>query len=221
MAAGAQKQSSKWWLIFLLILLLIVGVFVLLPSYNAGVNTSTQSTTQNQCPQAGQNFDAQQEAFTLAQTAEQYRRLNPFGGNYGPGSYIICFTDGTQQRVQSIPFKGFRDYTLPYPQQHTTHSEQKTYGWLQVQLSRLSIDLVQITAIYVVIFTQVIVCPDCKNDMVYWQRTLRQKAKTNKLYLSIWQIVPGKGFAPTVYPGGTGIPITIDDIEEVKIEFVE
>ncbi len=50
MAAGAQKQSSSTWLIIFLLILLIVGVFLLLPSYNTGVNTATQNASENQCP---------------------------------------------------------------------------------------------------------------------------------------------------------------------------
>ena len=140
MASGAQKQSSSWWLIIFLLILLILGIFLLLPSYNTQINTSTQSTTQNQCPQAGQSFDARQEAFMLAQSAEQYRRMHPFGGNYGLGSYIICFTDGTQQREQSRLYEGFYSTELPRSLQHITHSEQYAYDWLQEQLSLLSID---------------------------------------------------------------------------------
>ena len=98
MASGTQPQKSTLPLIIFLLLLLVLSIFFLLPSYNTQVNISTQSTTQNQCPQAGQSFNAQQEAFTLAQSAEQYRRTHPFGGNYGLGSYVICYTDGTQQR---------------------------------------------------------------------------------------------------------------------------
>lgn len=216
MAAGAQKQSSKWWLIFLLILLLIVGVFVLLPSYNAGVNTSTQSTTQNQCPQAGQNFDAQQEAFTLAQTAEQYRRAQPLPINYGLGSFIICFTDGTFKREQSSVFKGRSSNSYPG---NDTHSEQSAYGWLQNRLVALSIDPDTISAIYATIFSQVRVCSFCKQDMVYWQRTLREKARTNNVFLSVWDIGFQQGFNPKLYPAGLKSAITTVGIENVRINF--
>ena len=182
MASDAQKQKSSLGLIISLLILLAVGIFVLLPSYNLRTNTSTQTTTENQCPAIGQSFDARQEAFTLAQTAEQYRKIKPFGGNYGLGSYIICFTDGTQQRVQSIPFPGhdnYEDITKPL---NYTHSEQSAYGWLQRQLSTLSIDRSNITAFYVVIFSQVRVCDLCPEDMKYWQRTLPRKHKPMRFF---------------------------------------
>lgn len=221
-----QIRNRSLWLVILVIVLLAFGLLFTLPLPNTRTSSTTQSATPASCPAAGQvfdvqqAFDAQQEAFVLAQSAEQYRAANPFGGNYGLGSYTICLNDGTLRRVQSMPFKGYRDYTLPVSQQHTTHSEQKTYGWLQVQLSRMSIDKSKIAAIYVVIFSQVIVCPPCQQDMVYWQRTLRQKARTNNLYLSVWEIEGGKGFVPTVYPAGTGTPIAITDLRQVPIRFV-
>lgn len=220
MASGTQPQKSTLPLIMFLLILLVLGIFLLLPSYNTRVNTSTQSTTQNQCPQNGQSFDTQQEAFTLAQSAEQYRRVHSFGGNYGLGSYIICFTDGTQQQEQSKPFEGFYSTELPKPLQHITHSEQHTYDWLQEQLSLLSIDQSQVTAIYAVNFSQVAVCVPCQQDMIYWQRSLRQKVKTDKLYLSIWDIIRGKGFAPVTNRAGTGTPVAITDLRQVPILFV-
>ncbi len=132
MASDTQKQKSSLGLIIFLLILLVVGIFVLLPSSNIRINTSTQTTTKNQCPQAGQSFDAQQEAFTLAQSAEQFRQIKPYNGNYGLGSYILCLTNGTMRRIQSPPFqKGYYDRSLPYYQQHVTHSEQATYKWLQ------------------------------------------------------------------------------------------
>ena len=221
MASGAQKKKSSLGLIIFLLILLVVGIFFLVPSYNIRTNTATQTTTENQCPQTGQSFDAQQEAFTLAQSAEQYRQIKPYNGNYGLGSYIICLTNGAMRRIQSMPFQGYYDRSLPYYQQHLTHSEQATYKWLQDQLSRLSLsrNLNKVAAIYVVIFSQVLVCTSCQRDMIDWQRTLRQKAKVENLYLSVWDIMLGKGFVPTVYPAGTGIPVSIDDLEEVNIPF--
>ena len=220
MASGAQQQKSTLPLIIFLLIFLVLGIFFLLPSYNSGVNTSTQSTTKNQCPPARQSFDARQEAFTLAQSAEQYRRAHPFGGNYGLGSYIICCTDGTQQREQSRLYEGFYSTELPKSLQHITHSEQYANDWLQGQLSSLSIDPDEVMAIYAVIFSQITVCVPCQQDMIYWQRSLRQEAKTDKLYLSIWDIIRGKGFAPVTNRAGTGTPVAITDLRQVPIRFV-
>ncbi len=216
MASGAQKQKSTVPLIIFLLILLVLGIFLLLPSYNTGVNTSTQSTTQNQCPQVGQSFDARQEAFTLAQTAEKYRRAQPLPINYGLGSFIICFTDGTFKREQSMIFKGRSSNSYPG---NETHSEQSAYGWLQNRLLALSIDPDTISAIYTFIFSQVRVCSFCKKDMVYWQRTLREKARTNNLFLSVWDIGFQQGFNPKIYPAGLKSAITINGIENVAINF--
>jgi len=218
---GSQTQpqrSSAPLLIFLLLILL--GLFVLLwPSLNVRINTGIQDRTEGQCLSAGQNFDRRQEAFTLAQTAEEQRRIKPFGGNYGLGSYTICYTDGSQKRVQSDLFKGYYTYGNLNQPPHATHSEQATYGWLQNQLSHLSIAQNKVTAIYAVIFSQVAVCPPCQKDMVSWQRTLRQTAGINELHLSIWDIRPGRGFDPATYPADTGTPITVDDLRQVPIRF--
>jgi hypothetical protein len=131
----------------------------------------------------------------------------------------MCYSDASQQRLQSPVFKGYENLTDPGQPRNATHSEQSSYGWLQLQLSRISVNQSTTTAIYAVIFSQVIVCLPCRKDMVSWQKVLRQKAKTNNLYLSIWDIAPGKGFIPTVNPAGTGIPITIGDLERIHIQF--
>jgi hypothetical protein len=56
--------------------------------------------------------------------------------------------------------------------------------------------------------------------MKLWQRQLRRDAKTEQVYLSIWDIIYGKGFKPKSFPKGTGTPVTIDMLEEVRIAFV-
>lgn len=210
------RKRSSLWLIFLLLLLFVLLVLAL-PLVNTRVNTSTQTGIQSQCPETGQHFDDQQEAFTLAQAAQQYRSAHPFRGNYGLGSYIICFQDGSQQRNQSPVFKGYDSPTQPKNQ---THSEQSSYGWLQLQFSRLSIDPTSVTAIYAVIFSQVLVCPACKKDMISWQRTLRQKVKMDNVVLSMWDILPEKGFDPAKYPAGTGTFVTPEMLEQVNIPFL-
>src|SRR5438105_7804758 len=155
MASQTRPQQSSVPLILLLLLLLVVGILIL-PSLNTKINTGIQSAANGNCPSsAGQNFDDQQEAFTLAQVAEQYRSANPFGGNYGLGSYTICYKDGTQQRFQSNVFKGYKNTTDKTKPENYSHSEQATYGWLQYQLSHLSIDTSKVTAIYTTIFSQI------------------------------------------------------------------
>lgn len=219
MAARSQTKTP-WLLIFLLLLL---GFFVLifaLPSLKTQTSTNTQTTSEGQCLQNGQGFDEQQEAFTLAQAAEQYRATHSFGGNYAYGSYTLCFQDGTQQRFQSPPAPGFdnnNDQTRPV---NATHSEQGIYNWLQQKLSRLSSNQTGSSTIYVVIFSQVTVCGLCRKDMELWQRGLRQAAKTANLFLSIWDIIAGKGFNPATYPAGTGTPVLFEDLEKVPITFV-
>jgi hypothetical protein len=66
-------------------------------SLNVRVNTTTQGS-ENQCRNGGQSFDDQQEAYTLAQAAEQYRGTNPSPANYGLGSYTLCDRDSSGQR---------------------------------------------------------------------------------------------------------------------------
>lgn len=178
-----------------------------------------QSEAEGQCLSAGQDFNTEQEAFTLAQAAEQQRRMQPFGGNYGLGSYTLCYKDGSQRRVQSPVFRGYRNTTDKTKPPNYTHSEQATYGWLQSEFSHLSIDRGRVRAIYTVIFSQVVICLPCRRDMKSWQRTLRQIVKTNNLFLSVWDIAPEKSFAPSTYPAGIGTPIAADDLEEVRIQF--
>src|SRR5947209_19732420 len=99
-----QAPKNHLSLLILLLLLLLVSGILILPSLNVKVNQGIQSTPAGHCQSGDQGFDERQEAFTLAQTAEQYRRANPCGGNYGLGSYTVCYTDGSQQRFESSVF---------------------------------------------------------------------------------------------------------------------
>jgi hypothetical protein len=219
-AADAVPSGARLPLILLLFVLLIGLIIFALPSLNAQVNTATQSTTEGQCQNGGQSFNAQQEAYTLAQSAEQYRTTHSFGGNYGLGSYTICYKDGSQERFQSDPLPGNNNKTDKTKPKNYTHSEQAAYGWLQNTLAKLSIDQSRVPVIYTVIFSQVTVCVSCQQDMKLWQRTLREVAKSPSLALSIWDIAYGNGFNPATYPAGNGVPVTIDMLEAVRIEFV-
>jgi hypothetical protein len=218
MLSQRQVQKSSLGLLLLLLLLLGIGMLVLL-STNTQMKTSTQTASEGQCLASGQDFNAQQEAFTLAQAAGQYRAAHPFGGNYGLGSYTICYKDGLQQRLQSPVFKGYNNPNSSAAR-NATHSEQSAYGWLQIQLSRLSIDQSAVAAIYAVIFSQVLVCPACEQEMRFWQSSLRQRAKMQQVFLSIWDILGGKGFDPATYPAGNGVPVTADILRKVPIQFV-
>lgn len=215
---ASQSQSKPSWLLIFLLILLALGVLIFaLPSFNTRVTTTTQTASQGQCLPNGQGFDEQQEAFTLAQVAEQHRIAHSFGGNYGFGSYTLCYQDGTQQRFQSPAARGYGD-----EDSNDTHSEQGVYKWLEMQLSGLSIDQSKVTAIYVIIFSQVRVCIPCRRDMMPWQRGLRQAAKTNNLFLSIWDIRFGSksAFIPATYPAGSGTPVAIEDVRKVPINFI-
>jgi hypothetical protein len=77
-----------------------------------------------------------------------------------------------------------------------------------------------VTAIYTVIFSQIAVCFSCQRDMVPWQRTLRQKARSDSVFLSIWDLPQGKGFNPKKYPAGTGTPVSADASRQVPIQFL-
>lgn len=218
MAAQAQTQRS---LIPIIIGLCVIGIigFYFLSSLNIHTSTTTQSNSEGQCLSTGKNFNARLEAFTLAQAAEQYRNANKFNGNYGLASYTICYKDGSQQRVQSDTFPGSNNLTdKTYPKNYT-HSEQSAYGWLQSELSKLTIDESKVSAIYTIIFSQVIVCDPCREDMKSWLCVLRDKARTQHVSLSIWDIALGKGFNPAKFPAGTGTPVIVNDLERVPISF--
>lgn len=211
------QRPSHYLAIIVLLIILVFAVLYALAQFGASVGT--QTSKQGQCLNNGQSFNAQQEAFTLAQEVEQYRTANPYRGNYGLGSYTFCYKDGTQNRSQSPIYPGYnntKDATKPI---NATHSEQKTYKWLEGELNALPANQSPATAIYVVIFSQVIVCGPCRQDMKLWQRGLRSAAKTSRVFLSIWDIVYGKGFNPATYQAGMGTPVTIDAIRRVPIVF--
>lgn len=150
----AQRPSHCLAIVVLLIILVFAVLYALA---QFGASIGTQRSNQNQCLNNGQSFNNKQEAFTLAQAAEQYRaaRQPPWKGNYGLGSYTICYKDGTANRVQSSVFPGNdNDGQFPGEPENFTHSEQSAIGWLRNQLSTLSIDRSKVTAIYTVIFSQ-------------------------------------------------------------------
>lgn len=207
-------QKSVIPLILLLLLLAVIAFFALGSLNLAGSTTRSRSS---QCP----GFDEQEEAFQLAQFTEQYRKSHPTPANYGPGSWTVCYTDGSPVRNQTPEFKGGNNKNPAVGPTQITHSEQQTYRYLQLKLPGLSLDQSRVVAVEVVIFSQVIVCPPCQEDMVSWQAVLREKARTQNLFLSVWDIAPGKGFVPTVYPGGTGTPVSIEDLRKIDLAFTE
>jgi len=100
---------------------------------------------------------------------------------------------------------------------NVTHAEQAIYQWLQNQLAQLSLDITSVEGIYAVIFSQVLVCGPCRSEMVSWQRVLRQKARTTRVFLSIWDLNPG--FDPATFPAGPKKAVALADLERVPILF--
>lgn len=207
--------GRKPLLLLLGILLLLAASAAYVQSQGVGVTTASQEAP-SQCDFTRNGFNTQLEAFTLAQQLEAYRSANPTFRNYGMGSYTICYKDGTQQRFPSPIAPGYTQTALP---RNATHSEQAVYQWLLKQFASLTLDFSTVSGVYTVIFSQVVVCELCQPDMVSWLRNLRQAGKTNKVFLSIWDIARGKGFVPTAQPGGSGIPLSFEDIERVPIVF--
>ena len=207
----SQLRAGLVLALAVLILLALLAAFL-----SSGVNTTNQTEPAGQCDFTTKAFNARQEAFTLAQKLEAYRSANPTIRNYGIGSYTICYKNGTQRRFPSPVAPGYSQSTLPT---NATHSEQAVYQWLLKQFASLSLDLSTVSGIYTVIFSQVVVCDQCRTDMVPWLRNLRLAAKTNKITLSIWDIARGKGFIPTIQPAGNGTPIGPGDLEKVSIPF--
>jgi len=212
------RQRSYLWLLGFLFLLIFLALT--LPLVNTIVNTGTQTAqTENegQCQFTTRRFYTQQEAFTLALAAQEQRSAFPFGGNYAIGSYTICYKNETQQRFPSPPAKGYDNLTDTTKPINATHSEQAVYNWLQHQFTHLSIDRSSVQGIYVVIFSQVRVCTACREDMISWQRTLRQEAGVTNVFLSIWDLNPG--FNPATYPAGPPASVTFGELERVPIAF--
>jgi hypothetical protein len=144
-------------LILLLLLLVVTGFFALGSLNLAGSATQTQT---GQCPP----FDEQQEAFRLAQIAEQYRKANPRGTNYSLGSYTVCYTDGKTISGTTRVARGF-DAKTPNDI-HKTHAEQAVYVFLKGRLAVLSLDPGKVVVINAMIFSQVSVCGACQADMI-------------------------------------------------------
>lgn len=215
MDAEVPQQKSTLLIIFLLLVIIVGVVFAAGSLSNIGTATTTATTTQ-QCPV----FDEETEAFRLAQIAELYRMRNPDPRNYGLGSYFVCYVSGEIGTYQTPVFAGAND-TTGQNSINSTHSEQLTYRQLQNKLANPALHVDDIVNIFVVIFSQVIVCDSCIADMVSWQSVLRQKAGVEQLFLSVWQLRPGQGgFNPRLFPRGLKAPIAPAGIEQVDVPFL-
>lgn len=220
MAESTTQSGTNTWLIILLLLLLLFGSLFAFASRINTTSTTTTTTTTTSSSKDCPGFDAQQEAFLLAQQAEQKRQAVPFAGNYANAFFLVCFTDTSRPSVRDgvRPVQGFYDKTNPVAS-WKTHSEQGVYTFLRLKMGGLGIDPAQILALDVVIFSQVRVCDPCQQSMINWQAGLRLAAKISNLYLSIWDLTFSAGFDPAQYPAGTGIPVTPLSVEEVPIPF--
>ncbi|HEY1350557.1 MAG TPA: hypothetical protein VGF67_13115 [Ktedonobacteraceae bacterium] len=214
-----SRQTRNGLIIFLLLFLLVVLIFAY-TGLRLG-NSRTQTSPEGQCRSNGQRFDGRQEAFMLAQMAEQYRERHAFNGDYAYASYTLCLKDGSQQRFLSPVAPGYDNTADKTKPRNDTHSEQALQRWLIKQLTGISFDANTLVGIYMIIFSQVRVCDACLSNMVSWQADLRQAAKTSLLYLAIWDIRPGtlSAFLPTVAPKGTGTPVAIGDLRRVSVSF--
>jgi hypothetical protein len=214
-----SRQSHSGAIIACLLFLLVVSLFAY-TSLRVD-NSGSQTSSEGQCRSNGQQFDGRQEAFALAQMAERYRTGHAFHGNYGYASYTLCLKDGTQQRFPSPVAPGYDNTTDKAKPRNYTHSEQALQRWLEMKLKSTSFDSQTLAGIYVIIFSQVRVCDACMSDMASWQANLRREAKTQLLYLAIWDIKPGSpsAFLPTVAPKGTGTPVAIVDLRRIPIRF--
>lgn len=147
---GERKGASP---LLWIVILVLVG-FGAMYLYTASTGTQT-ATTQAHCP----GVDLQQEAFLLAQQAEQTRKISPFAGNYANAWFEVCFTNGKPLIDGVRPIRGFYDEEHP-EDSWKTHSEQGVYlGFFTPKLKALKLDAQQVVAIDVVIFSQVKVCP--------------------------------------------------------------
>lgn len=98
-------QKSVIPLILFLLLLAVIAFFAL-----GSLNLAGSTTQTGQCPP----FNAQQEAFNLAQRTEQFRIARLVRANYGNGSYTICYTNGKIDYFTfPMPFKGFYSNASP------------------------------------------------------------------------------------------------------------
>ena len=205
-----QKQGMSLSGCFLVIVLAL-GLLLAI----AALHTNNSSS--------GPSFDKHAEAYSLAQAAQDYRQHHPQAVNYGLASITLFYDNApsrrfvpTDQRGFIQPFRGYTDPVL----ENQTHSEFFARKWILTTLGvlkRTGIITAHITEIDVVIFSQVIVCPPCANAMVSWQREFQVEAGKSNLFLSIWQIIDGKGYSPAKLPQGK--PVQQSDIEEVPISF--
>ena len=207
-----QEQSislSGCFLVIVITLGIILAVAALHTNTNPGGSNSS--------------FDKHAEAYSLAQPAQDYREHHPQAVNYGLASITLFYDNApsrrfvpTDQRGFIQPFRGYTDRVLG----NLTHSEFFARKWILATLGvlkRTGIINTHVTEINIIIFSQVVICPPCVTAMVSWQREFRDADGISNLFLSIWQIIGGKGYSPAKLPQGK--PVHPNDIEEVPISF--
>ena len=128
MASDTLRRKSS---IPLLVIVCVIVLFIALPYLKLGTLAGVQTQSNDgQCLPKNQGFNERQEAFTLAQTAEQTRSATPTTANYGLASYTICYKDGSQSRVQSNVFSG-QNNTNQFPKGAMHAETSRIYGtWL-------------------------------------------------------------------------------------------
>src|SRR5579859_3083369 len=114
--------------------------------------------------------EQKQIAFTLAQRIQNYRqRINePRRINYGD-AYLVASGIKTPFRPQQ-PYEGMDSKPGA---KNDTHSETKLKGWALATIRQQLQNLPSGSAVNLVIFTQVKVCPNCRSDITGWATQLQ------------------------------------------------
>lgn len=181
-----QRKSRDFpprflWVVLILLASLAVIYFYVIPFLSSSAGGSAGSAFAG-----GWSIDQQRQiAFSLAQNVQRYRqRINEQRRiNYGD-AYLVATGIPTPFRPKQ-PYEGMDS---PSGAKNDTHSETKLKGWALLTIRQQLQQLPSGSTINLLLFTQVKVCPGCRQDINTWAKQLQQAAPPGvRVNFYIWQ----------------------------------
>ena len=176
-----QERPRRFWWALLIILVCLVGtIFYVLPLLSSVGGTSSPSY-----PGGWSDAQQRQIAFALAQNTQKYRIQIHEVRIINYGDAFMRVTGNPTSLRPDHPFDGMNS---PSGAKNDTHSEAKLKGWALATIRKSQQGLPSGSTINVLIFSQVIVCTPCRQDVQAWANDLQRAAPSGvRVNLYIWQ----------------------------------
>ncbi len=213
-----QRQEPWQFRRFGWVLLIMIASLGCIYFYMIPLLSSTSGGT------GSDGFDAHAEALQLALQVQDFRKIHrTIGRNLGMGEIVLEARDGTLTRYPSPIYEGEKAPAAYDP--NANHSERRTHDqFLLPELGRMqnngTLDKVQY--IYILIFSQIYVCPPCKADMRGWWKAYKSAVSSQdagKIQVpAIWELTGSYNPDRPGWPQWT-VVANEDDVQQVNITF--